>query len=50
MHNLLVDHYKKTRSLKTKRSIQIESIVGQSYKKKVKEVDEMSPYEDFLRN
>lgn len=50
MYDVLTSHYKKSRTLKTKRSIQIESIVGQSYKKKSKEADEQSPIEDFLRN
>ena len=36
MHNLLVDHYRRARSQKTKKSINIESIVGQTYKKKAK--------------
>lgn len=36
LHNVLVDHYKKTRNMKTKKSIQIESIVSQTYKKKAK--------------
>lgn len=39
MHNLLVSHYKKARTVKTKKGIQIESIVGQTFKKKAKEMD-----------
>ena len=35
IHNKLVSHYHKTRNNKTKKSIQIESVVGKTYKKKV---------------
>lgn len=39
IHGTLVDHYRKARTLKTKRSLQIESVVGQVYKKKVVETE-----------
>jgi hypothetical protein len=50
LYGKLVKHYNEARNSKNKKSIQIESIVGQSYKKKAKEVDESSPLEDFIRN
>ena len=50
IHTSLVNHYKKVRTLKSKKSKQIESVVGQVYKKKPAEIDDSSPYEDFLRN
>lgn len=36
MHNAIVGHYQKARILKSKHIKQVESIVGQTYKKKTK--------------
>lgn len=36
LHNYIADHYKRARNNKNKNSIQIESVVGQAYRKKPK--------------
>lgn len=50
LHSKISKHYVQARSLKHKNSIHIESVIGQTYKKKASDAVEMSPVEDFLRN
>jgi hypothetical protein len=50
VHQLLLEHYKTRRSVKQAKNLKIESIVKQTLLKKVNEEDQLSPYEDFVRN
>lgn len=52
LHQHLLDYYKTRRSVRQSKNknLNIESIVKQTLQRKITEDDQLSPYEDFLRN
>ena len=50
VHDQLMEHYRTKSNKKDSKNIKIESVVKQTFHKKVNEEDHTSPFHDFLRN